>query len=473
MGGQGVRNSFRAGAVLLALALPAGAVAETIKVKNQKDSGKGSLRKALADAEDGDRVKVPAGLYKLKTGALVIDTDIEVIGAGSKNTVLDGQKDSNVVSVGMTAGPVELAKLAITGGKSPQAAGILNLGDLTLNRVLVTKNLATIGGGGIATGGTLRVVRTEITRNKVKNTTGRSFGAGISMDSGTGTLTIERSSITKNKSISTVDDAFAGGIYFGAGEDATDLVIDRSSIAGNVATGAGRGYGGAIFFQNSVSGGAVVNLQIIRSTISGNRALGDGDLGLGGGVYFAPVATGASSSSSFVLENSTVANNLAEAEAGDGWGGGLILQPAVNTGGSAPQTITNSTIAGNEATGAAGLGGAIYSEPGSPLPTVANSLVADNAAATGDGCSQELSSLEGNLERGTTCGFDEPDDITPSNPKLQKLTDNGGPTQTMALHPNSPAVDSGQTDNCLPVDQRGIGRPEGAFCDIGAFELED
>ena len=85
-------------------------------MKNQKDSGKGSLRKALADAEDGDRVKVPAGLYKLKSGALVIDTDIEVTGAGSKKTVIDArQRTARVLEV--SAG----ATRALGAARSPAA----------------------------------------------------------------------------------------------------------------------------------------------------------------------------------------------------------------------------------------------------------------------------------------------------------------------------------------------------------------
>jgi hypothetical protein len=61
--------------------------------------------------------------------------------------------------------------------------------------------------------------------------------------------------------------------------------------------------------------------------------------------------------------------------------------------------------------------------------------------------------------------------FTESDPLLGPLADNGGPTETHALLPGSPAVDAALT-NCLPEDQRGVERPLGASCDVGAYELD-
>jgi hypothetical protein len=56
---------------------------------------------------------------------------------------------------------------------------------------------------------------------------------------------------------------------------------------------------------------------------------------------------------------------------------------------------------------------------------------------------------------------------------LGPLANNGGPTQTHALLPGSPAIDMVLSGCPLPAtDQRGITRPQGAVCDIGAYELE-
>jgi len=57
------------------------------------------------------------------------------------------------------------------------------------------------------------------------------------------------------------------------------------------------------------------------------------------------------------------------------------------------------------------------------------------------------------------------------DPLLGPLADNGGPNKTMALQPGSPAIDAGNNATCPTTDQRGINRPQGSDCDIGAFEL--
>lgn len=57
------------------------------------------------------------------------------------------------------------------------------------------------------------------------------------------------------------------------------------------------------------------------------------------------------------------------------------------------------------------------------------------------------------------------------DPRLGPLADNGGDTQTHALLLDSPAIDSGDDTTCLPADQRGVMRPQGAHCDRGAYEL--
>jgi hypothetical protein len=55
--------------------------------------------------------------------------------------------------------------------------------------------------------------------------------------------------------------------------------------------------------------------------------------------------------------------------------------------------------------------------------------------------------------------------------KLDPLADNGGLTWTMALGVGSPAIDTANDATCPLVDQRGVTRPQGPHCDVGAFEL--
>jgi hypothetical protein len=87
--------------------------------------------------------------------------------------------------------------------------------------------------------------------------------------------------------------------------------------------------------------------------------------------------------------------------------------------------------------------------------------------------SHPITSEGHNLEDTDTCGLTGPGDLRNTDPKLGPLADNGGLTQTQALLPGSPAIDAGSTD-CPPpaTDQRGVSRPQGPACDIGAFELE-
>ncbi|HEY6042160.1 MAG TPA: choice-of-anchor Q domain-containing protein, partial [Anaerolineae bacterium] len=75
-------------------------------------------------------------------------------------------------------------------------------------------------------------------------------------------------------------------------------------------------------------------------------------------------------------------------------------------------------------------------------------------------------------DSGTSCGFGSVSgSMSNTDPKLAPLGHYGGPTKTMALLKGSPAIDAVLT-GCPPpsVDQRGVSRPQGAHCDIGAFE---
>lgn len=72
----------------------------------------------------------------------------------------------------------------------------------------------------------------------------------------------------------------------------------------------------------------------------------------------------------------------------------------------------------------------------------------------------------------------DPTDLVGEAPLLGELSDNGGPTPTMLLQPESPAVDAIPADACAAlageeplVDQRGRPRPSGSGCEIGAVEL--
>ena len=116
-------------------------------------------------------------------------------------------------------------------------------------------------------------------------------------------------------------------------------------------------------------------------------------------------------------------------------------------------TLINVTIANNTAAiSGAGIGG-------NP-PTIINTIVANNSP---DNCSVAITSGSNNLQfPGTTCGAT----ITTADPMLGPLT-----TGVYPLLAGSPAIDTGTNTGCPATDEPGTARPQGAACDIGAFEF--
>ena len=138
--------------------------------------------------------------------------------------------------------------------------------------------------------------------------------------------------------------------------------------------------------------------------------------------------------------------------------------------------LTNCTVSGNSASGIfGGYGGGLVSFN---TTTLTNTIVAGNAATTsGPDVVRNFVSLGNNLIGKTDgssgwIGSDLTGTIaSPLNPLLAPLGNYGGPTQTMALLPGSPAINAGTSGAGTPAtDQRGLGRVGGA--DIGAFESQ-
>jgi len=142
---------------------------------------------------------------------------------------------------------------------------------------------------------------------------------------------------------------------------------------------------------------------------------------------------------------------------------------------SGPLTLIDSTVSGNIS-----ISGNV---------TVINSTIVGSVAVSARGgssirgsvisgaCESGVTSLGYNIESpGNTCGFDQGTDqvdVTEGQLNLGPLQDNGGPTMTHALLPGSVAIDVIPADMCeVGTDQRGVDRPQGTMCDVGAFELE-
>jgi hypothetical protein len=169
------------------------------------------------------------------------------------------------------------------------------------------------------------------------------------------------------------------------------------------------------------------------------------------------------------VTNSTLAGNVARANASSSGtsharGGGIDANVA-------KLTLTNATVARNNVGGSGGtkeqLGGGVDLESGPGK--LRSTILALNNALTGPNCYGTIGSGGHNL-LGTKAGCiftSATGDKLNKAPKLGPLTANGGSTRTMALLGGSPALDAIPKADCLvPVDQRGVSRPQHPRCDM-------
>ena len=127
--------------------------------------------------------------------------------------------------------------------------------------------------------------------------------------------------------------------------------------------------------------------------------------------------------------------------------------------------IYNSTIVDNSAES----GGGFWN---TDVISFTNTIIANNSGAD---CFRQgggtFISNDYNIDGDNSCGLTQTNDWPNTNPMLDTLADNGGPTLTHALLPLSPAVDAGNcSEGITMADQRGVVRPQELGCDIGAFE---
>jgi len=209
-------------------------------------------------------------------------------------------------------------------------------------------------------------------------------------------------------------------------------------------------------------------LEITGTTLSGNSAGGGGgglsNRGGGADIY-----------------NSTVSGNSSGCDCG---GGGITSNGGIDS--PATTNLRNVTIANNTASN--GPGGGIISilDFSTGTNNLGNTIVANNTALTDPDVSGAIVSQGFNLvrNRGTSTGYVASDLPNGSNPMLEALGNNGGPTQTHALMAGSPAIDKGKNFSGLATDQRGLTRPVdfdnttypnaagGDGSDIGAYEVQ-
>jgi CSLREA domain-containing protein len=259
-----------------------------------------------------------------------------------------------------------------------------------------------------------------------------------------------------------------GGIY-----SSGTVNLNRVSVRGNTASIAG---GGIYNNLPEFSALSSVNLNIDRSTISGNSVSAGTVIGYGGGI---------SAVGNLTMTNSTVAGNTMNNEPGNE-GGGIVsmIDPDADEGDFGLISLTNVTVAGNSIAGdtpGANSGGGLSGQIFTPIllrPLYANlaarnTIIANNSVngATQDCAFVNTTSSTNNISRDGSCGFTDPGSKQATDPGLLGLENRGGPTDTMGLTPTSAATNTGTNSGCPTIDQRGVARPQAGTCDVGALEL--
>ncbi|MBN1976210.1 MAG: DUF11 domain-containing protein [Anaerolineae bacterium] len=504
-----------------ALRLPvARAVDRTVCLDGPAYCDYASIQAAVDAAGPGDVIKVAAGVYTgvngyggasqvvyisktvtLRGGYTITNAFAEPPDPAANPTTVDAQGLGRAMVIAGPTTVVTVENLRLTGGRATAGGGIFSDGTLILMRTVVFDNLARGTDGansntyGVPTGGG-----------------NGGFGGGIY---NAGTLTVMMSTLANNQAIGGTGGGDSGGGLAGGGgggaglggsifndTSATVSILD-STLSGNLAQGGDGGYAAVGGGAGGGLGAGVFNNQgavsIGNSTLSGNQANGgNGGYSTGGG------ASGTGGNGAFGQGGQGAHFGGAGGFGGGGGGGGGAggtngaggfggsagggdggsgYSGAIFNHGTGTLLLDNTTLAANQAN--YGLGGRFYNVPGSGIGggiyadatsavTLKNTIIAQNTTTnsypdvSGIFISQGYN-LIGNTSGGS--GFIS-SDLQNIAPLLGPLADNGGDTQTHALLPGSPAIDAGTCAGAPAADQRGVARPQGAGCDIGAYEAQ-
>jgi hypothetical protein len=414
-----------------------------------------------------DTIIVPAGTYTIfgdqdetdtdAFGDLDITDSVTVSGAGAETTIIE-QQCAELAPINPCDRVFEIVGDRTT--KKVEIAGVTIQKGL-VNPVNRSTSCPGPFGAGVCSINADLTLRDCIIRDNFIIAQGRS-GGGMGVFS-SGQLTVINCTITHNHgdtyAFSNLD---GGGIYHVGG----DLTVLNGIISDNVAI---RGGGivagsGSLYDKTTITNSTITNNSLYFPMVVPVDALFGGGLAVFG--------------SRLILTNSTVSGNSAAGYAG----GGIFLASGF------PAYLNNVTITNNTA----GLGGGAFVYPNTGQVNVHNSILAGNTDTNGDpDCSGSLTSGGYNLIQTVSPGCALSGVLTGNrtgvSPNLGPLAFNGGPTQTHALLPGSPAIDAGNPVGCtdsgdpsadppippalLTTDQRSAPRPQGTVCDIGAYEV--
>lgn len=448
--------------------VPAGAIGSFVcrvprnfVVTNTNDAGPGSLRDAIALANDpafapsADSITFAlAGPATITLASqLVVSDSVTITGLGAADLTLSG---AGLVRHFVVDGPgtlvVGISGMTLVDGKTTgnsvvDRGGSVQVNDenLTLTDVVIQGASTNVRGGAVSLQGP--AVFTFVGGRIQDSASGVSFVGGAISSDAPGHVIVLRDSVISGNS-----GGLGGGAIYSVGGSVT---IERCNIVSNSATGDG----GGLLLGNQVGSSG---LTVIDSTFFNNRANGSGQ---GAAITVVGATPGV------LIRNSTISGNSAGGTAAGGLLFGLLDGPVL---------IQNSTIAYNGALAASGM--AIVPAGPNGIVVMQSTILAANV---GDPAQPDLQgtvlafhSLIGVIDGlGAVLDPASLNNISgiggfPADPLLEPIGLNGGTTLTHELKLGSPAIDFGINPAGLANDQRGTGFPRfaGAGVDIGAFE---
>ncbi len=383
-----------------------------------------TLRAAVQEANasaGADEIVLPAGTYTLNLGGagedlaaegdLDIVGDLEIRGAGSAATVIDGNSSDRIFHQFKSHERLSLVGVTLQNGVVTNAFGgaVFSLGQLTLSDTVAQNNKTLMDGyDKPAKGGAIYCDALHGRDVKFLNNSSASSGGAVS----TRFFQFQRAVFRDNRA------ATNGGAIQGTG------VFQESHLTANQAQN-----GGAIHVTQNL-------LWLENSTIDGNIATASG------GALFIPRAA---NSPEVTLVNVTISGNEAME------GGGIYTWDT-------PVELVNVTLNDNQADTGANIFG---------HSRMRNSII--SSPRIGSSCNTGQTSLGFNLDSADSCALRSTGDKINTDPLLAVLANNGGFSPSHALAANSPAIGGAAMTYCPQFDQRLMFRPTDR-CDMGAFD---
>jgi hypothetical protein len=444
---------------------------------------------------------------------------------------IDQTAVNSPVFVSVSTGLLTLDGMTITGGNLtgpiPGAAVFSPVGPLTLTNATVRNNtdVASFGSASILDAG-LFTGTTPITLTNVtvdSNSTTTSGGAADFGIAAATSVAISNSRFTNNTDTSTAGSPAGGTID--AGPDPSTITNSTFANNTNQATGTGEAFGIVLTANTTITGSSFTGNQTASAVDEADGTLDLFDLTLSNSTIEANTVTSSDQAFAAVfpdkltMTGSTIDHNTVSSPGGTASGGGVAT--------TRPVTATNSTITDNTASGSVANGGGIdqalnasdlsestrssawggrhhgFQAQASPTGvTLMYTTVVDNTASTGANLAVSSLDLFGTVVASphgsancavsgavTSNGYNFSDDASCSllsagdqqnagDPKLAAIASAGGPTPTRVPETGSRLIDAIPVGSCqadgaagVATDQRGVRRPQGAGCDIGAVEV--